>query len=293
MSKCRFWFACWCLVWAVTVPGRVYAADTVALISDVNGKVAITVNSISSPAQLLGKIPLGAKIDLPASARLSMIYVATGEEFNLSGPGNYQADATMPQAVSGAAPTKLASIGGALNGKRIRPENVSQANLTLRGGSRKSQISLEPLSPSGSITLADPLQLHWQKPAEGLSYQVQLIDSQNKVLVSKEVSSNSFTLPQDITLAGGGYYLWNITTALPDGVLVNSSAQFKVVSNEVREQSNKLKPGKNGTISERVAYGLWLESENLANEAAQVWQELAQAYPDEPNIRERITGKSR
>ncbi len=188
-------------------------------------------------------------------------------------------------------PVKQASISGALNGKRIRSENVTQATLTMRDGIKKPPRPLDPLTPSGSITLADSLRLHWRAPADGLAYKIQLMNSQSEVLFSKEVRENTFTLPSGIPLSGGEYYVWNITTAMPDGTLLSSSAKFKVASNEIREQAAKLNPGKNGTVSERVAYGLWLESENLGIEALQAWVALAEDYPDEPNIRDRANLK--
>lgn len=285
-----FWYACASLVFAAIISGQANAADTVALVSDVSGNVTVKIDGKSSPVKLLATIPLGARIDLPEGAKLSMIYVAKGNEYKLSGPGVYQVDASSPQTISGSAPTKQVSIGGALNGKRIRSENVAQATLTMRG-IKKIRRSLEPLTPSGSITLADPLQLHWREPTAGLAYQVQLIDSQNKVLVSKEVMGNAFILPREIPLASGGYYVWNLSTTIPDGSLVTASAQFRVASNEIREQAAKLKPGKDGAVSERIAYGLWLEGENLANEARLIWDELALEFPDQPNIRDRAALK--
>ena len=290
MKICNFWYTCVSLVFAVIISGQANAAETVALVSDVSGNVLVKTSSGSSPAKLLAAIPLGARIDLPEGAKLSVIYVAKGDEYKLSGPGSYQVDASSPQTISGNAPAKQASLGGALNGKRIRAENVAQATLTMRG-IKKVRPILEPLTPSSAVTLADPLQLHWREPVAGLSYQVQLIDSQNKVLFSKEVTGNTFTLPQEIQLASGSYYVWNLSTTIPDGSLVTSSAKFRVASNETREQAAKLRPGKNGSVSERVAYGLWLEGENFANEARLVWDELAAEFPDQPNVRDRASLK--
>lgn len=286
----NFLYVCMCVVFAAAVSGQVNAADTAALVSDVSGNVIVKTNGDSSPVKLLAAIPSGARIDLPKGAKLSIIYVAKGDEYKLSGPGSYRIDASSPQTISGDAPAKQASIGGALSGKRIRSENIAQATLTMRG-IKKVQHSLEPLTPSSSVILADPPQLHWREPAAGLAYQIQLIDSQNTVLFSKEVTGNKFTLPREIPLAGGGYYVWNLSTTMPDGTLVTSSAKFRVASNETREQAAKLRPGKDGSISERIAYGLWLESENFSNEARQVWNELAAEFPDQPNFRDRAAPK--
>jgi len=279
MRRYNFWQVCVCLMFALF--GQAHA-ETVALVSDILG----TVKTGSTVVKLLDAIPSGARIDLSAGARLTLIYIAKGEEYRLSGPGSYQVDAAIPQTISGSAPVKQASIGGVLSGKKIHAENVSQATLTMRGV-RKVRRSLEPLSPSGSITLADPLQLSWREPTEGLAYQIQLIDSQNKVLISQEVTGNSFILPAEIRLSGGAYYVWNLSTTIPDGSLVTSSAQFRVATNEAREQAAKIRPAKDGTVSERVVYGLWLEAENLVNEAHQVWDQLAVEFPDQPNLFDR------
>ena len=290
MKTCNFWSTCVSLVFAIIFSSHVNAADTVALISDVSGDVTIKTGSGSSPAKLLAAIPLGAKIDLSKGAKLTMIYVVKGDEYKLSGPGNYQVDASFPQTIKGSPPAKQVSLGGALNGKKIHSENVAQATLTMRG-IKKTKPSLDPLAPSGTVTLADPLQLQWREPVTGLAYQIQLIDSQNKVLFSKEVIGNTFTLPREISLSSSDYYEWNLSTTTPDGSLVTSSAKFRVASNEIRAQAAKLRPGKDGTISERIAYGLWLEGENLGYEARLYWNELAAEFPDQPNVRDRAALK--
>jgi hypothetical protein len=105
------------------------------------------------------------------------------------------------------------------------------------------------------------------------------------------VADNTVTLPSGLALSGGDYYVWEITTVMPNGSTISASAKFKVASNEIREQATKLKPGTNGTVSERVAYGLWLEAVNLPNEAVHVWVELAEDSPDVPNIRDRANLK--
>lgn len=290
MKKSGFWYFCTGLVAVLIISGRADAADTVALVSDVSGNVVFKTDAGSSPAKLLAAIPLGAKIDLPEGAKLSMIYIEKGDEYKLSGPGSYRVEAAAPQTISGGAPAKGKTIGAALNGKRIRSENVAQATLTMRG-MKKARPSLEPLIPSGCIVLADPPQLRWREPANGLAYQIQLIDSQNLVLVSKEVTGGAFTIPSEIPLASGGYYLWSVSTTMADGSIVTSSAQFRVASNEIREQAAKLRPSKDGSASDRIIYGIWLEFENLAYDAHLVWDGLAAEFPDEPNIRDRAALK--
>jgi hypothetical protein len=252
--------------------------------------VVVETDGGSSPPKLLAALTLGARIDLSEGAKLSLIYVAKGDEYKLSGPGSYQVDAASLQTISGTPPAKQRSIGGALSGKKIRSENVAQASLTMRG-IKKVRRSLDPLPPSGSVVLADQLQLQWKEPAEGLAYQIQLIESQNQVLVNQEVTGNKYTLPVDISLASDSYYTWSVSTTMPDGSLVTASAKFRVASDETRQQATKIKPGIDATISERVAYGLWLENENLAYEARLAWDELSTEFPDQPNFRVRASIK--
>lgn len=286
MKICRLWYACVCLAFAAMLPGQGYAANVAALVSDVYGNVTVKTNGSTAPAKLLAGIPLSARIDLPKGARLTMIYVAKGDEYKLSGPGSYQVEASSPKAISGPAVVREASIGGALQGKRISSEHVAQATLTMRD-IKIIQPSLEPLAPSGLIALAAPLQFHWQEPAEGLTYQIQLADGQNNMLISKKVTGNTFTLPQDVQLSSGRDYVWSLSSTTPEGSHLASTARIKIASSEIRAQAAKLRPGKDGAVAERIAYGLWLEGEKLAYEAHQVWNELATEFPDQPYIRDR------
>jgi hypothetical protein len=278
-------------MFSLLISGQSQATEMAALVSEVSGNVKIKINGSSSPAKLLASIPLGARVDLVAGASLTMIYIINGNEYKLTGPGSYQFDASSPKTISGIVPAKLTSIAGALNGKKIRPENVAQATSSMRKGIKEIHLPLEPLTPSGCVTLADPLMLQWRAPAEGLTYNIQIINNKNEVLFTQEVTANTVTLPSGLALSGGDYYVWEITTVMPNGAPISASAKFKVASNEIREQATKLKPGTNGTVSERVAYGLWLEAVNLPNEAVHVWVELAEDYPDEPNIRDRANLK--
>jgi len=290
MKMNRFLYSCLCWVLALVFSGQAVAADSVALVSDVSGSVGVSSGGGSSPVKMLASIPVGAKVELRAGSKLSLIYVAKGDEYTMSGPGSYQLDVSSPQTIAGAAPVKQASLGGALNGKRIRSENVSQATITMRGF-KKSLSSLDPLTPSGSVTFVDPLSLQWASPMAGLTYKVQIKDGQDKILLSKEVKENSVVLTQDIPLASGGSFIWSISTTLPDGSAVSSSAPLNVAADDIRVQSIKIKPGKNATVPERVVYGLWLEGEKLDFEARQVWGGLAADFPDELNFRDRAIPK--
>ena len=278
-------------MFSLIISGQSHATETAALVSEVSGNVMIKASGSLTSAKLLASIPIGAKIDLLAGAKLTLIYMANGDEYKLNGPGIYQIDASSPQIIKGAVPAKSASIASALNGKKIRSDNVAQATLAMRKGIKETRLPLEPLTPSGSVTLADPLRLQWQAPAEGLTYKIQIINSQNEVLFSNEVMDNTLTLPSEIALSSSEYYVWKITTVIPEGNPLSATAKFKVASNEMREQAAKLKPSTNGTVSERVAYGLWLETFNFTKEAIQVWEELAADYPDEPNVRDRANLK--
>ena len=282
----KFWYICAGLLFGLFISAQAWAGEIAALVSEVSGTVTIKTGTGQSAAKLLASIPPGTRIDLAAGAKLSLIYVAKGDEYRLSGPGSYQIDAAAPQTISGSAPAKHASLGGALGGKKIRSENVAQATLTMRS-SKKIFPGLEPLSPSNTKTLADPLQLDWSEPATGLAYQLKVIDKQYKVMFEKEVYGNTCTLPQQIALAGGEVYQWQISTHLANDSLLTANTQFTVASNETRELAAKLKPGKEGTVSERVVYGLWLEAENLTREARIYWKELAREYPDHPDLFDR------
>ena len=247
MKASKFWSVCFGLVLALMAACQVNAAENIAMVSEVSGKVTIKINGVATPAISLASIPLGAKVDLPAGSNLSVIYIATGDEFKLTGPGAYQLDPTSLKTISGASPVRQTSFKDPASGKIVNASLTSKAEITLRGVTNAAH-SLEPLTPEGVIAVAEPLQLHWREPATGLSYRVQLLDSQNKLLVDQAMMVNSYTLSEDIPLTKGGDYVWNITTTLPDGSLITSSAPLKVASVNVRDSSSRAGQDKNSPV---------------------------------------------
>ena len=125
------------------------AAQNVAMVTDVSGKVAGTVE-----VTILSEIPADARVQLEAGARLVTIYLKSGDEYSFTGPSQVQFQAGEPKVLSGAKLQKRASPLGKGGNITIKPVGVAQAAYVMRSGRTTARIKL--LTLSGTRTLESP-----------------------------------------------------------------------------------------------------------------------------------------
>lgn len=64
-------------------------------------------------------------------------------------------------------------------------------------------------------------------------------------------------------------------------------AEFRVAPPELQAQAKSLAPAAEATVADRVAYALWLEQNDLRDEARRWWAAVAQARPEQAALRQR------
>ena len=79
------------------------AANTVAFVCDVKGDVSL--NGGGRPAFLAELIP-GSRLKLGPGAQAAVMFVVSGEEYSLKGPGEYVVGKDAVSATAGAPPSK-------------------------------------------------------------------------------------------------------------------------------------------------------------------------------------------
>ena len=81
-------------------------AQSVAMVTDLSGKAALQGAAGKGNITILSEIAAGTRIQLDGGARLTVVYLASGDEFAFTGPAQIQFRAAGPQVLSGAAPQK-------------------------------------------------------------------------------------------------------------------------------------------------------------------------------------------
>jgi hypothetical protein len=254
------------------------AAQNVAMVTDVSGKVTGTVE-----VTILSEIPADARVQLEAKARLVAIYLKSGDEYSFTGPGQVQFQAGEPKVLSGAKLQKRASPLGKGGNITIKPVGVAQAAYVMRSSRTTARIKL--LALSGTRTLESPPEFRWQTIEPGVKYRFELTDDTGRSLYESETEATSLKLPASIALREGASYTWEVSTRAPDNRRYVSAGDFSIAPAAVKTQAQALRPPAGAPVSQRVAYAAWLEQMELRDEARRYWRTLSAERPEDAKLK--------
>jgi hypothetical protein len=256
------------------VCGSALAAEPVAMVTDIEGKAMLSEGTAKHELSILSELKPGMRLQLEKGARVALVYLVSGQEYELGGPAVVRIAATQPEAQSGAKPKKggvaLAKGGDAV---RIKPVAVAQAAIVMRSSAPGSRLKL--MSLSGTKTLDTHPVFQWQPPQSGLHYQVELMDDTGKTILTANTPDSFLEFPPQMELKEGMDYTWVVSTVLPDGSKYSNVGDFSIVPQEVRTQADRLRPANNASVAERVEYASWLEQMELRDEARKYWKSVA------------------
>ena len=259
-------------------------AEPVAMVTDVQGKAVLASDARKRELTILAELEPGARVQLPAGARLVAIYLKSGDEYSMSGPALVEFGATEPAAASGAKPAKrgnpLAQGGAAI---RIKPVGVTQAAIVMRSMRPAARIRL--LSLSGTHTLEAQPEFRWQELQPGVKYQFEISDDTGRTLHEAQIDATSLRLPSGVQLREGVPYTWEVSTRLPDGRKYSNAGDFSIATADLRVQAEALRPAASAPLSTRIAYAAWLEQMELKDEARKYWKAAWTERPEDPRLR--------
>ena len=260
------------------------AAEPVAMVTDLSGKVVLAGDARKPALSILSDIRQDAKIQLDKGAHAVVVYLKSGQEYELNGPAVVQFGSSQPDSISGAKP-QLHGAALTKGGKevRIKPVVVAQAAIVMRSIKHTSKIKL--LNLSDTRTLEDHPAFSWQAPQPGLHYSFKLLDDVGKILFESKVEKSSLELPQQIQMKDSADYTWVVSASSPDGTEFSNAGDFGVASAELRKKVESLRPASDATLSERVAFSAWLEQMNLRDEARKYWKSISAERPDDKRLK--------
>lgn len=274
------------LLFAVSTVGSATAAHSagVALVTDLQGKAAMTEDGRSRQLTILAELAAGAQVRLDAGAVMVALYLDAGDEYTFKGPAQIVFRSAQPEMVNGAGPEKRGySAGGSGKGIRIKPAGMAQGAIVMRSFRSSARIRL--LNLNGTRSVETQPEFRWQELQPGLKYQFEIADATGRTLHEAQLDATSFRLPANIRLEEGAPYTWEISARLPDGRKYSSSGDFSIASAELRAQADARRPAASAPLSTRVAYAAWLDQTELKDEARKYWRSLAAERPDDARLR--------
>ena len=249
------------------------AADPVAFISDFKGDVAM--NGAGRPPFLAELLP-GTKLALAAGASAAVMYVASGEEFSLKGPGEFLVTLKGVQATKGAAPASRVPPTRVGTAVLVEVSRTATASLRMRSAFVPRGERPGPVYPvGGRIATLQPT-LRWTGEP-GATYSVVVTSVSGKEVFRGTSKGPSLRLPA--RLSAGQGFLWSFSA----GGGEPGEARFETLPTDAIAAAEKARAATR-TFADRVLLALLLQDLGAAQDAQEVWAQLAAERPDIPEL---------
>jgi hypothetical protein len=249
------------------------AADPVAFVSDFKGEVAM--NGAGRPAFLAELIP-GTKLVLGPEAAVAVMYVVSGEEYSLKGPGEFVVAKDGVKATKGAAPTTRAPAIRPSPGTLVQTSKTATASLRMRSAPGHRPDRAGALYPvNAKIATLQPT-LRW-KGEQDAAHAVVVTSVAGKEVYRGTAKGNSLRLP--VRLAAGQGYEW---TSSRDGALV-AEARFETLPADAIAAADKARAAAK-SFPDRVLLAMSLQDLGATQDAKELWAQLASERPDIPEL---------
>ena len=251
-------------------------AQTVAIITNLKGDVSI--DGASRPA-LLGEIAKGQKIVLARDSNLSAMYVASGKEYVLKGPGEWLVKDNEIAASSGMPPIVRHTEWRTSNKVLETVTQTSAASVRMR--SIAPPVATQPLMlfpTTGRVATLHPT-LRWRADAAKGRIQLALyVPGEEKAVHTANASNGSYHVP--VELKPDTEYVWTLVSAGQE----LGSARFHTLDADALHKVDIHRPGDKAEFSDRLMFALMLQELGAQQEAHETWQRLSQERADLPEL---------
>lgn len=261
-----------CFSFAFLAASAAWAADSVAFFSNLKGEVTVD----GAKPQLLAELSRGQKLALGKDAMASVMFIASGKEFPLKGPGEFVVqDGGLAASAGGAAPAARVTEWRASTKVLGQVAQTSAASVRMR--------SIPPPKPApallfptqGNIATLQPT-FRWAEP--GPAVVTLSIVGGDKPVITGKTSTNSYRVPAK--LKPDTDYAWVVKA----GDKELGSGKFRTLPGEAIAQVEKRKPGEKAEFSDRLMYALLLQDLGAVQEAQEQWAKLSKERADLPEL---------
>ena len=250
-----------------------WAADSVAFFSNIKGDVAVD----GAKPQLLAELSRGQKLTLGKDAMASVMFIASGKEFPLKGPGEFVVqDAGLAPSSGGAAPAARVTEWRASTRVLGQVSQTSAASVRMRSVPPPKPPPPALLFPTqGNIANLQPT-FRWSDP--GPAMVTLSVAGSDKPVITGKTSTNSYRVPAK--LKPDTDYTWVVKS----GDKELGTGKFRTLPNEAVQRAEKRKPGEKAEFSDRLMYALMLQDLGAVQEAQEQWAQLSRERADLPEL---------
>jgi hypothetical protein len=254
------------------------AAEAVAFISNLKGEVAL--DGTKRPT-LMAELSKGQTIKLGKDALLSVMFIESGKEFPLTGPGKWVVNSNDIRASDGTVPAARQTEWRTNSRVLVQVSQSSSASIRMRRiGPAKAEDKAALVYPThGKVSTLQPT-FRWNTggAASPFEFNIALSADRSSPLIKSKVEGDSYHLP--VTLKPDSEYAWRVTatdTEIGSGV-------FRTLSEDALSQAENRKPRDKAEFSDRLMYALMLQEMGATQDAQEIWSTLARERADLPEL---------
>jgi len=252
-------------------------AEGIAFISNLKGEVALDGNP---RPMLLAELSRGQKLMLGRDAHVSVMFVASGKEYALKGPGEYLVKDTEIAAGSGIPPVTRETVWRTSSKVLVQAAQTSAASVRMRSiAVPKPDTEPRLIFPTqGNVATLQPTFL-WRAPkAKAPGEFTLLVAGQDKPVHVAKAPSGSYRVPAK--LLPDTDYVWAVSVSGNE----IGTGRFRTLPAAAMERLEQRRPTRKSDFSDRVLFTLMLQEMGASQEARESWSKLAEERSDLPEL---------
>lgn len=254
------------------------AADGVAFVTNLKGEVAV--DGAPRP-MLMSELAKGQKVVLGKESQLAVMFIQSGKEYVLKGPGDYVVGDRDITAGNGVPPAARETAWRPSNQVLVKVAQTSSASIRMRSiAPPKAEAKAKLEFPTqGAVTQLQPT-LRWTIPDAKAQAEVTLsvAGNEDKPLARAKVAGSSHRFPA--RLQPDTEYAWTVSVAGQE----IGAARFRTLSSSAIQGAEKRRPPDKAEFSDRLNYALYLQEIGAVQEAQEAFGKLAQERADLPEL---------
>lgn len=255
----------------------------IAFVTDVKGDAEMD----AGKATLMAELRKGARISCTKECAVGVMYLISGKEYVLKGPGDFLVGDAEVIAKIGPPPT-MRETNWKVSAKVVsQVSQSSSASIRMRsvGGAQKVEptVSLAERLIYPRDTTVATLQptFRWASANPKGPFEFELKSSIGAKSVFKaKAAATSLVLPKNIKLQPDAEYHWMVKAG---GGEVGMTT-FRTLPAHSLELTQKRRPDDKASFSDWLLYALTLKDVGAEQDAGEVWAKLAKDRPDLPEL---------
>ena len=258
------------------------AQSGIAFVTDVKGDAALD----AGKASLMAEIKKGARISCAKECAVGVMYLLSGKEIVLKGPGDFVVGDSEVSAKIGPPPAMRETKWKVSSQVVAQAANSSSASIRMRslGTAGKPEVALPAerlIYPRDTSVATLQPAFRWASASGKGPYDFELKASGSAKPVYKAKARDlNLSLPGNVKLQPDMEYSWAVKSGANDVGMTS----FKTLPTHALDLTMKRKPDDKAQFSDWLLYALTLKDVGAEQDAAEVWSKLAKDRPDLPEL---------